>query len=118
MRTAIITIALLAATGTGYAADPPQSLLDYFKSRLPATTPPAATDSIPILQGGAAMRMIRPADLGVTGPAGPQGIQGDPGPPLGRWVGEYDPQASYPQDDIVTYQGSVFRCAAPEGCNQ
>jgi len=67
IRTCLI-LALVAVAATSHAADPPQgqSMLSYFQTRLPATVPPASTDTIPIMQvSGAAMRMVKPADLSV-----------------------------------------------------
>ena len=62
----IFILVLIAVAATCHAADPPQSMLSYFQTRLPATTPPAPTDTMPIMQGnGAAMRMVKPADLTV-----------------------------------------------------
>lgn len=60
-RIASILLILFTMAGTAYGAE---TMLDYFKGRLPATTPPAVTDTMPIMQGnGTAMRMIKPSDL-------------------------------------------------------
>lgn len=64
----IVILVLIAVAAPGHAADSSQgqSMLSYFQSRLPATIPPAPTDTMPIMQGnGAAMRMVNPADLTV-----------------------------------------------------
>jgi len=61
MRFVLVFLIVVVAPGTAY---PGESMLDYFKGRLPAATPPAATDTMPIMQGdGSAVRMIKPRDL-------------------------------------------------------
>ena len=114
MKVLVVGVLLLVVTAQhGHAAEG-ESMLNYFKGRLPATTPPGITDALPIMQGnGAAIRMIRPSDLGIVGPAGPQG---ETGPGLDRFRGEWDPGATYQQYDIVTYGGNTYLCTTPGGC--
>ena len=38
-----------------------------------------------------------------------KGDVGPAGPPLGRWMGEWDSNTTYLQNDIVTYRGSTYR---------
>lgn len=59
----VMILVLVAVAGACHAAEAP-TMLDYFKTRLPAATPPAETDTMPIMQGnGSAIRMIDPAYL-------------------------------------------------------
>jgi hypothetical protein len=107
---ALLTITILALTTCQplYAAEPGgESMLDYFKSRLPAQLPRAATDTIPIKQGNA-MRMINPDDLGIVGPTGPKGDTGQGF----HFRGEWSADADYQPYDVVTFGGSAYcyRC--------